>query len=694
MDLQELNSAQQEAVTTTEGPVMVMAGAGSGKTRVLTMRIAYLISELKIPSPQILAVTFTNKAAREMKERIAGILSIDTKYMWVSTFHSFCARVLRMEIERLSPYTASFMIIDEEDSIKIVKDIMKENNMMECKPKTIHNYISKAKNFIDFSIRQPSIERIYIYVYEEYEAYLRKNNLVDFDDLLLLTVSLFKKNPDILEKYQNKFQYILIDEFQDTNAIQYDLMVMLASRHHNIFVVGDDFQSIYSFRGARIQNINKFRKDFIETKLILLEENYRSTGSILNVANQIIENNPNQIKKKLFSNKKNGVLPCYYHADTGYGEVMFVIDTIRDLMARGSEYKDIAILYRANYLSRNFEDMLIRYQIPYKIYGALSFFSRKEIKDVIAYLRVLVFPDDTFSFLRIINEPKRKIGPSTIEALTKWANFQNVSLYESISTFSSKGSVIKTLKEFKERMDSIRFQMENVKLRDLVDLILTEMEYETALKKEEDTYEDRMENVRELKSVLRETEEYYSGSNQEKLEQFLFDLALRTDKDNESADANAVLLSTYHQVKGLEFDTVFMVAMEETIFPFSDCKTDEEIEEERRVCYVGITRAKERLYVTNAENRYLFGSQNYMFPSRFIKEMGLTVKKQSVINRNTMEEEKETVVIKTGDKINHKVFGDGVVVKAEGNKITVAFAIPYGVKELLATHPSIRKLIR
>lgn len=707
--LNGLNERQLEAVTTTEGPVMVMAGAGSGKTKVLTTRIAYLISKLGIPSTNILAVTFTNKAANEMKQRIEGMLSIETKYMWVSTFHSFCCRLLRLEIKALPPYTSSFQILDEEDSLKVVKDIMKQAELDEFKPKEIRSLISKSKNFTDFRIDDPRLNNIFTIVLEKYEEFMKENNALDFDDLIIKTILLFQKNPSILQKYQNKFQYILVDEFQDTNTLQYNLIFMLSARYHNIFVVGDDFQSIYSFRGAKIENINRFRRDFLETKLILLEENYRSTKEILSLANCIIEHNPNQIKKVMFSKNKEGQMPFYYNADSSYDEVMFVIDKIKELVACGACYSDFAILYRSNYISRNFEDMLVRYQVPYKIYGGLSFFARKEIKDIVAYLRVIVYKDDDISFRRIINEPKRKIGPKMLENLTNIANENNISLFDSIEKYYGKGIAVDALNNFKSVINDIKAQLDNVKLKDLVDIILENTGYEAELKKDEDSYEDRIGNIKELKSVLKEADEFYEGTNLEKLELMLSDLALRTDNENDDVDkVDCVRLSTYHQVKGLEFTNVFMVAMEEGIFPSMNCTLPSEIEEERRICYVGITRAKEKLYLTSASSRFLFGQQAYMKPSRFISEMNKELFKNiskgyhkydtSTIKKSTLKvmDKPTEKITKTqyevGDKVNHKAFGDGMVVSVEGDLITVAFKVPYGIKKLNGTHPAIRKL--
>ena len=699
--LKGLNKAQEEAVMATEGPVMVMAGAGSGKTKVLTTRISYLIQELGIPSSSILAVTFTNKAANEMKERIANMLNIETRYMWISTFHSFCARLLRLEIDALPGYTNKFVIIDDEDSIKIVKEIMKEECIDSYKPKEIRNLISKSKNFTDFSIKDFELNNVFDIVNRKYHAYLHNENLLDFDDLIIKAIELFKKNPNILEKYQYKFQYILVDEFQDTNTLQYNLMFMLSQRHHNIFVVGDDFQSIYSFRGAKIENINRFRRDFLETKLILLEENYRSTKQILDLANCIIDKNPNQIKKVMYSNNKTGILPFYYHANTSYDEVMFVIEKIKDLLDKGDNYDDFAIIYRANYISRNFEDLLVRHKIPYKMYGGLSFFARKEIKDMIAYLRLLSNNDDNFSFRRIINEPKRKIGPALIEKLSNIAELNNKSLLEAIDDYSGSGLAYNALKDFKKIIKSLSAQINNVNLKDLIDLLLENTHYEDELRKDEDSYQDRMANIKELKSVLKEAEEFYDGDNYDKLAAMLSDLALRTDNDDNNEE-NSVKLTTYHQVKGLEFKNVFMVAMEEEIFPSLNCISDSDIEEERRICYVGLTRAKDRLYITNASNRFLFGSQRGMLPSRFIKEMNKELyktKEHNVTKFTTATktdkkpiEAKNDATYNTGDKINHKAFGDGIIVSVKGNLITAAFKSPHGVKTLAGNHPAIRKL--
>ena len=704
MDLSGLNKSQLEAVKTTEGPVMVMAGAGSGKTKVLTTRISYLIGELGVPLDNILAVTFTNKAANEMKERISKILNINAKGMWVSTFHSFSSRLLRLEIDKMPPYTKYFNIIDDDDSLKIVKEIMKEMGDLYTSPKEMRNLISKSKNFLDFKIKDIDRRTEFHKVFDEYEARLKKDNLLDFDDLIIKTIELLTKFPNVLEKYQHKFQYILVDEFQDTNELQYKLMKLLSAKHKNIFVVGDDFQSIYAFRGAKLENINKFQRDFIGTKLILLEQNYRSTKEILNLANNVIINNPNQIKKTMFSENNFGSKPKIYSAYSSYDEIMYVCDKIKELVLDGDSYSDIAIMYRANHISRGFEEQLMKYRIPYKIYGGLSFFSRAEIKDMIAYLRLLIFNDDNFSFKRVVNNPKRGIGKSILDKLELIANESNLSLYDAIPNYKGKGQGASGLVEFKTIIDSIKATIENYKLPDLIDVLLDETGYKDELYRTEDeeVAEDKLNNIKEFKSILKDTDEESLDSNVIKLQGLLGDLALRTNNDDNN-DGNSVILTTYHQAKGLEFKDVFMVANEEGIFPSSNTVTDEEIEEERRICYVGITRAKKRLFLTYCNHRRIFGYDTDMSPSRFIDEMDKSllddnkVRKAPVVNYNKPIEKKTVVesnnndIINVGDKVNHKSFGDGVVVAKDGMVITVAFKAEFGVKKLKADHPSIRK---
>ena len=708
--LQNLNENQRKAVIQTEGPVMVMAGAGSGKTKVLTTRISYIIQELGIAPSQILAVTFTNKAALEMKSRIESILGIDTRYMWISTFHSFCSRLLRLEIDKIKPFTKNFTIIDEDDSVKLIKECLKELDIDE-KAKEFKHYISKSKNFTNFKIKDPRVNDIFTIVNRRYEEKCRENNLLDFDDLIIYTLKLFRDFPSVLEKYQEKFNYILVDEFQDTNDLQYELVHMLSRIHQNIFVVGDDFQSIYSFRGAKIENINKFLRDFKDNKLILLEQNYRSTTPILNLANDIIKKNPNQIKKEMFTNRNDGKLPFYYHASSSYDEAVFVVNKILEEVRKGRHYGDFAIMYRVNYISRNFEDMLVRNKIPYTIYGGLSFFSRAEIKDMIAYLRLIVNKDDNFSFERIINVPKRKIGKAILDKLYEIKDERNISLYDAIDFYNGSGIGFNNLKQFKEILEGIKGDINNVFLKETLKRIVDNFDYETELKKDEDSYADRVENLKEFQSVLAETEETYEDegiTRFEMLERLLSDLALRSENDSEG-EVDSVKLTTFHQAKGLEFPVVFMVAMEEGIFPSINLTSKEEFEEERRICYVGITRAKDELYLTSTESRLRFGQTEHMIPSTFIREMdkelyinnhkpkpisnNIPLKKFSTLDKkeNVVKKE-ESINFSIGEKINHKMFGDGMIVKIEGDVISVAFPMPTGIKKLKANHPSIRKI--
>ena len=698
--LNTLNESQYEAVTTTDGPIMVMAGAGSGKTKVLTTRIAFIINVLNINPFDILAVTFTNKAANEMKERIGNMLGINTKMMWVSTFHSFCVRILRAEANSISPYKKGFQIIDDDDQNKIMKDIIKELNY-DVKPKQILNAISKEKNGMSINKLELDMKIHFSSLKEKYQQYLIDNNLFDFDDLILKTIDLLRENESIRTKYQNKFKYILVDEFQDTNTPQYELMKILSIAHRNLFVVGDDFQSIYSFRGAKIENINRMRRDFSETKLIKLEKNYRSTTEILNLANNVIDKNPNQIKKVLTSNNKIGEKPILVPSSSSYDEVIFVVNRIKELVLKENlEYKDFAVLYRANYLSREFEDEFVKNHIPYKIYGGLSFFARKEIKDIIAYLRLIINHDDNFSFRRIINVPKRKIGESIISRLDEIRIENNLSLFDSISLIDKKGIGVNNLITFKSNIEKMSNQIDQVNISEIISLVVDLFGYKDYLKEEYDKeeYLDRLDNIKELNSVVAEYKELYEDlSNSEVLSNMLQDLTLRTDKE-EAQDDNAVRLSTYHQAKGLEFNTVFMVANEDGIFPSQNCFTKEEIEEERRICYVGITRAKKHLFLSYAMSRLRFGMDQSLPLSRFIKEMDnnlYTIYQKDIPNNKKVISKPNldlNVSFKCGDKINHKSFGDGIIVSVNDDIITVCFKVEIGIKKLKANHPSIRKI--
>ncbi len=709
--IEGLNEAQKEAVLTTEGPVMVMAGAGSGKTRVLTRRIAHLILDLDVYPSSILALTFTNKAAREMKERVATLVNTQTKYMWVSTFHSFCARFLRLEISHLEEYTNEFQIIDDDESDKIIKQIIKDlgHDPKEIKSKEFAKYISEEKNLGYTSIDSKDINKVNLYVKikDIYQKKLLEQNLLDFDDLISVSLRILKDFLDVRLRYQEKFKYILVDEFQDTNNTQYELIKLLANQDENVFVVGDEDQSIYSFRGARVENVNKFRQDFPNTKVILLEENYRSTNNILNIANNVISNNKTRIVKNLFTSNKENIKPKYYIAESNYDEERYIVNKIKELKSQGYGYKDFAIMYRSNYLSRSIEETLNKFALPYELYGGISFFQRKEIKDICAYLRLIINHNDDFSFERIVNEPKRKIGPAMIDKLKEIKALHNVSLFDSINYISSSGNGYNNLVDFKFcilELEEYLFDKSHKSI-EIIDAILDKTGYGKMLKESGEDGEDRLDNVLELKSHIKQYEvDYPELSRKDMFEFMLQNMTLMTDMDNKDPETDRIKLMTYHQAKGLEFPVVFMIALEEGIFPNSNyVELETELEEERRICYVGITRAKERLFLSASVSRFLFGHKEAHLVSRFVKEMGIDNLERDGIVKTTIptqvskpqaqvKEEKHTNDLKIGDVIRHTSYGEGRVVEIKGNIATIAFSVPTGIKKLLKDHPSITKV--
>ncbi len=704
--LDNLNDRQEEAVLSTEGPVMVIAGAGSGKTNVLTRRIAYIISELGVDPRSILAVTFTNKAAREMKERIANLIGgfLDNE-MWISTFHSFCARFLRIEARYLGGfYTSDFQILDEEDSLRIVKELIKEKKIYAStiKPQTIRSWISKSKNFEDYCLKDDLYQELLNDAIEEYDNYLAQNNALDFDDLLIKTIKILRNNPEVREKYQNKFKYVLVDEFQDTNKVQFDLICLLANKEKNVFIVGDEDQSIYSFRGALVTNIQAFRRHFVGTKTILLEENYRSTKPILDLANKVIQNNTTRIEKKLFTKKVDGNRPYFYYAENRVEEATFVVNKIEELLKQGYKYSDFAVLYRINYISRSFEDVFVKRQMPYIIYGGLSFFARKEIKDLVAYLRLILNHDDNISFNRIVNEPKRKIGPGLLADLLDVASSKNISLFKAIDYMGNRN-----LDFFKDIILNLREDLTKKDLTNFFDDLLNKTGYWNYLVVNEE--EDRQQNVLEFRSVLLEAQKTYGGSNINTLSLLLSDLALRTDTDEKRDTDEVIKMMSLHQAKGLEFKVVFLVALEEGVFPCVNGWNDTDIEEERRICYVGITRAQKLLYLSASRfvnNRGVFLKEQL---SRFIYEMDLYKtdfkykegSPKKAIYSTSIETKKEEVKkieqkfnhpYVVGDKVMHRKFGSGLVVQADKDFITVAFGAPHGLVKLLGSHEAITKI--
>ena len=690
-----LNEQQKKAVLHMEGPCLVIAGAGSGKTKVLTTRIANLIQN-GVPSYNILAITFTNKAAREMRERLE--LLEPNNNAFVGTFHSFGVRVIRENALTLG-LDRNFSILDSDDVTSIIKKIMKEDGYDPkfTAPSYIRNKISTIKNDmlsdaeIDRFFNTPD-DRIVKEVYYRYIDILQKNNSVDFDDLLLLPVKLFTEHKDVLERYQDIYKYILIDEYQDTNEVQYKLSKLLAKKYKNIFIVGDPDQSIYMFRGANFHNILNFEKDYKDAEVIPLEENYRSTKNILDTANSVIKNNKERKEKNLWSSNGDGTKTKYLRAYDDKHEIQMVIDEIKKLFDEGYSKKDIAVLYRTNAQSRLVEEMFMKSAVPYKVVGSIYFYSRKEIKDLICYLRLILNNNDEISLRRVINVPKRGIGEATLNKLTKKAQEENKSLFEVIDS----GKEL----QFKELIEFMTKEAEKLSLTELIDLVLIEtgmkFEYE-----KEDTLESnlRLDNLEEFKSVAK-TFEDRTGSVS--LDDLLEEITLMSDmSDYKNNDEDVVTLMTMHSAKGLEFKVVFLIGMEDGIFPHQNSFLEPGgLEEERRLCYVGITRAKERLYISNAKRRMLYGKDVMNPPSRFIKEIDPDL--LDIENENLLPEEKidkheyyndaKDVSFKDGDVIMHTIYGRGVIVNVDGDYITVAFAKNYGIKKLLKTHKSINKL--
>ncbi len=698
MNIDNLNDRQKEAVLYNDGPLLIIAGAGAGKTKTLTTKIAYLIEENYARPYNVLAITFTNKAAKEMKDRLYLLIGDIAKNVQVSTFHSFGLKLLRENYSALG-YESNFVIMDSDDSLTVVKKILKD---MNCDPKSynpraIRNKISSCKN----EMMSPQVyeryaiseyEKIVHEVYEKYDEKLRKNNSVDFDDLLLLPIKLFKEHPDILERYQNLYQYILIDEYQDTNEAQYILTKMISEKNRKITCVGDDSQSIYSFRGANYKNILNFEKDYKDAKTILLEENYRSTSNILDAANQVIRNNKQRKDKNLWTSRGIGEKIKYYRAYNEKDEAQYIIRKTKELVNCGVEYKDIAVLYRTNAQSRVIEEEMLKENIPYRVIGSFYFYSRKEIKDLIAYLRLIHNIKDNVSLLRVINTPKRGIGLKTINNLTDKADQEGTSIYEAITS----GKEL----EFKETIEKLKAISEELTLTELIDKVLdasgmkAELESEKSLESEV-----RLENLEEFKSITKSFEEREGLIS---LEDFLLEISLISDVEEYKDDPNRISLMTVHSVKGLEFDHVFVVGMEEGIFPhMNSLMENSELEEERRLCYVAITRAKDDLHLINARRRTLFGNEQINPVSRFIGEISPNLietniqdelpKKEEQINTKEMFREEE-VDYKVGDLVYHESFGTGKVVEVTNTLVSVAFKHPHGIKKLMKNHKKLSKI--
>lgn len=699
MNIDNLNDKQKEAVLYNDGPLLIIAGAGAGKTKTLTTKIAYLIEEKYATPYNVLAITFTNKAAKEMKDRLYAMLGDVAKKIQVSTFHSFGLKLLRENFELLG-YDRNFVIMDSDDSLTVVKKIIKDlgYDPKVYNPKAIRNKISSCKNemisakaYERYAVSD--YEQVIHKIYEKYEDKLYRNNSVDFDDLLLLPIKLFKENPDVLERYQDLYQYILIDEYQDTNQAQYILTKLISEKNRRITCVGDDSQSIYSFRGANYKNILNFEKDYPDAKTILLEQNYRSTSTIIDAANQVIKNNSQRKDKKLWTDRGTGEKIKYYRAYNERDEAQYVIRKIKELVNRGTEYKDIAILYRTNAQSRVVEEEMLKENLPYRVIGSFYFYSRKEIKDLIAYLRLIHNSKDNISLLRVINTPKRGIGLKTIENLTSKADEEGISIYDAINS----GKEL----EFKNTIEKLKIVAEDLTLTELIDKVLDASGMKKELESEQSLESEvRLENLEEFKSITKSFEEKEGLIS---LEDFLLEISLISDVEEYKDDPNRISLMTVHSVKGLEFDNVFVIGMEEGIFPHMNSLMENmALEEERRLCYVAITRAKDNLHLVNARRRTLFGKEQVNPVSRFMSEInpGLLEtnvkeeelpKKEEKIDTTEMFREEE-VDYKVGDYVYHETFGTGKVVEVTNTLVSVAFKHPHGIKKLMKNHKKLSKV--
>lgn len=693
-----LNDRQKEAVVNTDGPMLILAGAGSGKTKVLTTKVAYLIEEKNIDPNNILAITFTNKAAKEMKERIFKLEGNSAFYIQISTFHSFGLKTLKENCELLG-YEKNFTILDSDDSLSIIKKIMKELNIDANKynPKAIKNVISNNKNEIidpeKYSLYvNTDFDEIALEVYRKYEKSLKINNAVDFDDLLILPLKLFNNNPGVLQKYQEKYKYVFIDEYQDTNEPQYILSKMISAKSKNITVVGDADQAIFTWRGANYKNILNFEKDYKDAKVVLLEENYRSTKTILNAANNVIKNNKVRKEKKLWTQNEEGSKITYYKAFDEKDESNYVVNEIKKLIEKGVNPKDICVLYRANAQSRTVEEAFLTSNISYNIVGSYAFYNRKEIKDLIAYLKLIYNNKDDVSLLRVINYPKRGIGNKAIENLAIKSNVLDKSLYEVIDS----GKEL----DFKNMIEEIKKEESHLTLTELIDMVLDKSGMKKSLEDEKSIEADiRLENLEEFKSIAKAME---INEGIVSLEELLDKLALVSDVSEQKNDnEDKVTLMTMHAVKGLEYDYVFIVGVEEGLFPHSNSlESNDELEEERRLCYVAITRAKKKLYLINARSRILYGKVSSNVPSRFINEISdeyiETIGKKEDINvfkpkidKNKMMNEDND--LHPGDMVNHDKYGFGVVVTIDGSIATISFKRD-GLKKLMKNHKSIHKM--
>lgn len=688
-----LNDAQIEAVKTIDGPVLMLAGAGSGKTKALTHRIAYLVGEKKVPPHSILAVTFTNKAAAEMRSRVAKLLGFNdpsaTPLTFLGTFHSIANKILRRESERLG-LNSNFLIYDASDSQALIKKILKSLHVDDktITPSGISWAISSAKNELVGpekyrSMASSRIQLVAADVYPIYQRELRNAKALDFDDLIMQLVGLFKSEPEVLERYQNQFQYILVDEYQDTNNAQYQMIKLLSSKNHNICVVGDDWQSIYSWRGANYQNILNFENDYPDAKVVKLEQNYRSTQHILDAAHHVISKNISRSKKKLWTNLGLGEKVHVLQVADEMSEGRTIVQTIERLKNLNPQLslQDFAVLYRTNAQSRSLEECFLRYNIPYQVVGGTRFYDRREVKDVLAYMRVIFQPNDMVSLARILNVPTRGVGAKSASALIDYLNKNEADTIDSMvhaeNIVGLKGKALKEIKNLGLILRDLSEQ-KNLSIYELMDALVKRIGYLDFLQDGSISAEDRIENVQELLGVTK------SYQNMD-LETFLTDVALVSDLDSHNSNSNAISLMTLHSAKGLEFDVVFMVGMEEGVFPHSRSFFEpEELEEERRLCYVGMTRAKEQLYMIHASSRLLYGNTQHNLPSRFIADIpeeiidqtnnGKVTKAQDFFNDEQFsQEEFESPNLNEGDLVRHPLFGEGKVVSIDDSEATIQF---------------------
>ena len=692
--LEKLNEKQLEAVKYKDGPLLVIAGAGSGKTKVLTTRIAHLIETGILPE-NILAITFTNKAAKEMKMRIYNLIGVKASNMQISTFHSFGLSLLKIYYDYVG-LRKNFTILDSEDTLSLIKKIIKDAgyDIKVYNPRTVRSKISSAKNELvtpdelsNFS--SCDFDNVVVEVYRIYQDKLLDNNSVDFDDLLTLPITIFKENKEILKNYQEQYKYILIDEYQDTNRVQYILTKMLSAKYKNICVVGDQDQSIYGFRGSNYQNILNFETDYPNTKVIMLEQNYRSTQNILSAANDVIKNNKNRKEKNLWTDNNDGDKVTYKRCIDEKDEANYVVSEINKLIDNNVNKENIAVLYRTNAQSRNIEEAMLSFNIPYKVVGSFYFYNRREIKDLISYLKLIYNPYDNLSLTRIINVPKRKIGLKTVESLTFKAKLENVSLFEAISG----GKEL----EFKKLIEDFINKSEELTLTELVDYILDKTNMKKELEQENSIEAiARLENLEEFKSITKNFENVYGIVS---LDDFLNEISLVADMEENKDNKDVVTLMTVHSAKGLEFDYVFIVGLEEGIFPHSrSIYNNDELEEERRLCYVALTRARKKLYLLSAKRRMLYGLDSANPKSRFIEEISDDYLEQEDVlmekgNKNLNTKNiNQYIEYEIGEKISHDEFKEGMIVGIDKSILTIAFKYPYGIKKIMKGHKSIRKV--